>query len=110
MTGKVDSLKELAARARKGNAFSQVKFREMLGAQLIHIVRLTLKEGKATTLVGRRILEEAGALARGPVARERAQHLIAEIANRICSFVMFHLQSRSQKDLLLDDTIRNSRQ
>ncbi len=78
-------LDELAYRAERGDKQAQALLRRAVERQLDRIVRCTLRSGRSTNPLGKRVLEEARRV--GPVptqaGQEAPEHVVSLVVRRL---------------------------
>ncbi len=84
-----NELQALATQAGRGDAAATARLRQQLEPQLERIVRCTLRSGRDTNPLARRVLDEARRVATDP--REPAESLARRVARRMCESVFASL-------------------
>ena len=100
----------LAAKAQRGDATAKTQLHRQLEPQMLHIVRLVIREGRGRTALDRRILAEASRVGlsgklQSPEERER---LIRSVAQNLCSSVVSQLRTtttHASEDTVCDSGI-----
>jgi hypothetical protein len=96
-----EELKQLAERARKGEAEAATRLKHALQPHLHRIVRRTVRAGADDSPLNRRILADAGSLRR-PSDDERR---IGQTASRLCRSLIERLTGARPARQLMEETV-----
>ena len=85
---------ELASKAKRGDAAAQIAMRRQMESEMIRIVRRSLKDGKGTTPLDRRIHAEAERIGVDFAVHtsEEQEQIVHRIAKALCASVLSHLR------------------